>query len=73
MLWNKYQQKMRAQNTSAQAPETAAALTDVDPRSVRLITALVFAAKATVILMTTSGRILKLSCGRPILTFRPGC
>ena len=60
VLWNKYQQKMRAQNTSAQAPETAAAPTDV-PR------------KATVILMTTSGRILKLSCGRPILTFRPGC
>ncbi|MCL0639975.1 tellurite resistance TerB family protein, partial [Klebsiella pneumoniae] len=37
---------MRAQNTSAQAPETAAAPTDVDPRSVRLITALVFAAKS---------------------------
>lgn len=73
VLWNKYQQKMRAQNTSAQAPETAAAPAEVDPRSVRLITALVFAAKATVILMTTSGRILKLSCGRPILTFRPGC
>ncbi|MCS5809070.1 DUF533 domain-containing protein [Klebsiella pneumoniae subsp. pneumoniae] len=36
----------RAQNTSAQAPETAAAPTDVDPRSVRLITALVFAAKS---------------------------
>ncbi|WP_192930072.1 tellurite resistance TerB family protein [Klebsiella pneumoniae] len=46
VLWNKYQQKMRAQNTSAQAPETAAAPTDVDPRSVRLITALVFAAKS---------------------------
>ncbi|WP_162543706.1 DUF533 domain-containing protein, partial [Klebsiella pneumoniae] len=44
--WNKYQQKMRAQNTSAQAPETAAAPTDVDPRSVRLITALVVAAKS---------------------------
>ena len=46
VLWNKYQQKMRAQNTSAQAPETAAAPAEVDPRSVRLITALVFAAKS---------------------------
>lgn len=46
VLWNKYQQKMRAQNTSARAPETAAAPTDVDPRSVRLITATVFAAKS---------------------------
>ncbi len=55
VLWNKYQQKMRAQNTSAQAPETAAAPAEVDPRSVRLITALVLPRKATVILMTTSG------------------
>ncbi|STV40110.1 membrane protein [Klebsiella pneumoniae subsp. ozaenae] len=46
VLWNKYQQKMRAQNTSALAPETAARRRDVDPRSVRLITALVFAAKS---------------------------
>lgn len=73
VLWNKYQQKMRAQNTSARAPETAAAPAEVDPRSVRLITAPYLPRKATVILMTTSGRILKLSCGRPILTFRPGC
>ncbi|WP_407257172.1 tellurite resistance TerB family protein [Klebsiella pneumoniae] len=42
VLWNKYKDKI----TSAQAPETAAAPTDVDPRSVRLITALVFAAKS---------------------------
>ncbi len=46
VLWNKYQQKMRAQNTSACAPETAAAPAEVDPRSVRLITAPVFAAKS---------------------------
>ncbi len=33
VLWNKYQQKMRAQNTSAQAPETRQRRrTDVDPR-----------------------------------------
>ena len=41
VLWNKYQQ-----NTPAPTPETAAAPTEVDPRSVRLITALVFAAKS---------------------------
>ncbi len=46
VLWNKYQQKMRAQNTPAPTPETAAAPADVDPRSVRLITAPVFAAKS---------------------------
>ncbi|HCB1115421.1 TPA: tellurite resistance TerB family protein [Klebsiella quasipneumoniae subsp. similipneumoniae] len=46
VLWNKYQQKMRAQNTPAPTTETAAAPTEVDPRSVRLITALVFAAKS---------------------------
>ena len=47
VLWNKYQQKMRAQNAPVPgANETAAAPTDVDPRSVRLITALVFAAKS---------------------------
>jgi uncharacterized membrane protein YebE (DUF533 family) len=34
------------QNTPAPTPETAAAPTEVDPRSVRLITALVFAAKS---------------------------
>ena len=48
VLWNKYQQKMRAQHTPApgSVPETTAVPADVDPRSVRLITALVFAAKS---------------------------
>ncbi|CAM4256925.1 tellurite resistance TerB family protein [Klebsiella africana] len=48
VLWNKYQQKMRAQHTPAPAPvsETTAVPAEVDPRSVRLITALVFAAKS---------------------------
>lgn len=47
VLWNKYQQKMRAQNAPASEASTPAVVpTDVDPRSVRLITALVFAAKS---------------------------
>lgn len=47
VLWNKYQQKMRAQNAPASEASTPAVVpADVDPRSVRLITALVFAAKS---------------------------
>ncbi|CAM3451866.1 tellurite resistance TerB family protein [Klebsiella variicola] len=47
VLWNKYQQKMRAQNAPASEASTPAVVpADVDPRSVRLITALVFAARS---------------------------
>ncbi|MFP0508680.1 tellurite resistance TerB family protein [Klebsiella variicola] len=47
VLWNKYQQKMRAQNAPVPGANTPAAVpADVDPRSVRLITALVFAARS---------------------------
>ncbi len=43
VLWNKYQQKMRAQNAPVPGANTPAAVpADADPRSVRLITALVF-------------------------------